>query len=166
MRFRPLDLFIAAAILGGLLGIALILKGVPETEITGAGEAIDGDSVRLTGIEIRLKGIDAPELFQKCQRLGQDWPCGQEARAALRRKLSKGLVTCIGAERDRYGRLLAVCRMRGADLNAEMVREGLAVAFGGYQAEEKAARDDNRGLWAGKFERPGDYRAKHPRQTQ
>ena len=163
MRLRPIDLFTAAAILGGLLGIALILKGAPETELTGAPDVIDGDSIRISGIEIRLKGLDAPELSQKCQRLDKDWPCGMEARAALRRKFSRGLATCTGAERDRYGRLLAVCRVRGADINADMVRDGMAVSFGEYHAEEQSARDDNRGLWAGTFERPSQYRAKNPR---
>ena len=166
MRFRALDLFVAAAILGGLLGIALILRGAPETQLTGAGEAIDGDSVRLNGVEIRLKGIDAPEFAQKCRRganAAEEWPCGREARAALRRMLLRGPATCIGAETDRYGRLLAVCRVLGADVNAAMVRDGLALAFGGYSAEEKAARDDNRGVWAGPFQRPRDYRAEHPR---
>ena len=31
-----------------------------------------------------------------------------------------------GADRDRYGRIVAICRVSGEDLGAIMVREGLA----------------------------------------
>jgi endonuclease YncB( thermonuclease family) len=140
-----------------------VLRGAPEYDITGAAEAIDGDSVRLNGENLRLKGIDAPELFQICSISGRETPCGREARAALRKHLTSGLATCIGSERDRYGRLLVVCRVRGIDVNAAMVRDGQAVSFGNYQSEEAEAKAAYRGLWAGDFERPRDWRARHPR---
>ncbi len=139
------------------------LLGVPQRESTGAAEAIDGDSLRLNGEEMRLRGIDAPEFSQMCQAGGRDSPCGREARAALRKLLSSGLATCIGDERDRYGRLLVSCRVRGIDVNAAMVRDGQAVAFGGYEREEAEAKAAFRGLWAGTFERPRDWRARHAR---
>src|SRR5262245_59324026 len=45
---------------------------------------IDGDSLRTGSEEIRLVGIDAPELRQTC-RDGQDreWSCGRAAKARL-----------------------------------------------------------------------------------
>jgi endonuclease YncB( thermonuclease family) len=151
------------AILAAAGALLYALRGVPQRDITGAAEAVDGDSVRLNGEDLRLKGIDAPELFQTCRVSGRETPCGREARAALRKLVSSGLVTCIGDERDRYGRLLVVCRVRGIDVNAAMVRDGHAVSFGGYQAEEADAKAAYRGLWAGEFERPRDWRARHPR---
>jgi endonuclease YncB( thermonuclease family) len=39
----------------------------------------------------------------------------------------------------------------------------MAVAYGGYEAEEAEARATKRGIWATQFERPADYRKKHPR---
>jgi endonuclease YncB( thermonuclease family) len=162
-RARRAGRFIASV---GLLavagGVIYVTRGVPQREITGAAEAIDGDSLKLAGEEIRLKGIDAPELNQICQVSGRETPCGREARTQLRRLLGSGLTTCVGEERDRYGRLLSVCRVRGIEINAAMVREGHAVAFGAYAIEETEARGAYRGLWAGTFERPRDWRAAHP----
>ncbi len=128
----------------------------------GAATAIDGDSIRIAGEEVRIKGIDAPELHQTCTVSGRQTACGRESLAALRRLLSSGLATCVGGERDRYGRLLALCRVRGIDVGATMVREGRAVAFGAYETEEAEARSRYAGLWAGEFERPRDCaRATH-----
>lgn len=140
----------------GVLGLLLAMR--PEIERTGMGEAIDGDSLRLSGEELRLRGIDAPELNQTCTVGGASDPCGRHARAALRRYLASGLATCIGEERDRFQRLLVVCRVRGIELNAAMVREGHAVAFGAYFAEEAEAKAGYRGMWAGTFQRPSDWR--------
>jgi len=139
------------------------MRGNLQRDITGAAEAIDGDSLRISGEELRLKGIDAPELMQTCTVSGRETPCGREARSALRRLLSTGLSTCIGSERDRYGRLLVDCRVRGIDVNAAMVRDGYAMSFGSFAREEAEAKAAYRGLWAGEFERPSTWRARHPR---
>lgn len=130
----------------------------------GQAHAIDGDSLRINGEEMRIKGIDAPELNQTCQRLGKTVPCGREAAAALRRILTRGPITCVGFERDRFNRLLVSCRSLGADVGALMVKDGMAVSFGDYLLEEAEARADNRGLWSGSFDMPRDWRNTHPRQ--
>jgi endonuclease YncB( thermonuclease family) len=160
---RRSTLIASVSILVAAAALLYVLRGVPQRDITGSAEAVDGDSVRLNGEDLRLKGIDAPELFQTCRVSGRETACGRDARAALRKLLSSGLATCIGDERDRYGRLLVVCRVRGIDVNAAMVRDGQAVSFGGYQAEEAEAKAAYRGLWAGEFERPRDWRVRHPR---
>jgi len=59
--------------------------------------------------------------------------------------------------------LLVDCRVRGIDVNAAMVRDGYALSFGGFAREEAEAKAAYRGLWAGEFERPGTWRARHPR---
>ncbi|MGL4635073.1 MAG: thermonuclease family protein [Beijerinckiaceae bacterium] len=141
-------------------GLLYVFKGVPQKELTGVATAIDGDSLRLGSEEMRLKGIDAPEFTQTCEVSGREVSCGRESRAALRRFLQSGLVTCIGDERDRYGRLLVICRVRGMDINASMVREGHAVSFGAYEQEEEQAKRSYAGLWAGQFERPRAWRAR------
>lgn len=141
-------------------GLLWILRGVPQTELTGVAEVIDGDSLRISSVEMRLRGIDAPEFTQICSVSGRETACGREARDALRKLVQRGLVTCVGDERDRYGRLLVVCRVRGAEINAAMVREGHAVAFGNYESEEAQAKAAFAGLWAGEFERPRAWRAR------
>ncbi len=162
---RRSTLIASISILVAASALLYALRGAPQRDITGAAEAVDGDSVRLNGEDLRLQGIDAPELFQTCRVSGRETPCGREARAALRKLLSSGLATCIGHERDRYGRLLVVCRVRGIDVNAAMVRDGQAVSFGRYQPEESEAKAAYRGLWAGEFERPRDWRVRHPRDS-
>jgi endonuclease YncB( thermonuclease family) len=160
---RASRLLASLALLAAAGGALWLMRGQLQQDVTGAAQAIDGDSLKVGGVEVRLQGIDAPELMQICSVSGRDTPCGREARAHLRRLVSGGLATCIGSERDRYGRMLANCRVRGIDINAAMVRDGHAVAFGGYESEEAEARQAYRGLWAGTFARPRDWRAANPR---
>jgi endonuclease YncB( thermonuclease family) len=124
--------------------------------------AIDGDSLRAGGDEIRLLGIDAPELRQTCRdQRGKDWSCGRAARDELRRILARGNVRCARGQKDRYGRALARCSATGVhDIGDAMVREGFALNFmeGGYRSAESEARAAKRGIWRGDFERPATYR--------
>ena len=94
------------------------------------------------------------------------YPCGRDARDALRRLIGGRAVTCEGWERDRYGRLLAFCKAGAVDLNRALVEQGWAVAFGDFQAEEFAARQAARGLWAGDFDRPRQWRDTHGSMTE
>jgi endonuclease YncB( thermonuclease family) len=160
----------------GLIGAAIAswLAGKPfgpgryadptsGTELTGTATAIDGDSIRISGKEMRLRGIDAPEGRQDCTRDGRSWPCGREAAAALRDYLRRGNVTCRIDRTDQYGRGLAVCRAGGVDINAALVAQGHAVAIERgvdaiYLKEEQAARRERRGLWQGEFTRPNEWR--------
>ena len=160
VRSDPAKAVVFCVLLG--LGAVGLWQRVGET-VTGSGYAIDGDSLRLAGRELRLLGIDAPELHQTCERDGQSYSCGRIAQQALADFLRRGPLTCHIGERDRYGRGLATCTSGEADINAALVREGLAVSYGGYDAEENEARAARRGLWAGTFERPADWRHRHPR---
>jgi endonuclease YncB( thermonuclease family) len=159
---RRSSVFLSSLLILIVSGVLLyLLRGAPQKDLTGVAQAIDGDSLRLGTEELRLKGIDAPELSQLCTISGKETPCGREARAALRKLLSSGLVTCLGDGLDRYGRLLATCRVRGIDINAAMVRDGQAIAYGDYNKEESEAKAAYRGLWAGTFERPQDWRRRN-----
>jgi endonuclease YncB( thermonuclease family) len=71
-------------------------------------------------------------------------------------------IRCEVHSTDRHGRGLATCfSASGENLNARMVEEGFAVAFGAYQIEEAAARSARRGIWASEFERPQEWRRRH-----
>ena len=63
---------------------------------------------------------------------------------------------------DQYGRIAAVCTADGVDLNAAMVDAGFAVAYRqhslAYVPNEERAKAAKKGLWAGSFEMPWDYR--------
>jgi endonuclease YncB( thermonuclease family) len=132
-------------------------------QIAGRARIIDGDSLVVAGVEIRLYGIDAPEYRQYCFRRGRPWRCGVEAARALRALISGRPVACRAREQDRYGRTVAACAAGGVDLGAAMVASGHAVAYGAYDAEERSAREARRGIWSSNFDRPAAWRARHPR---
>ena len=152
------DGVVTFALLAILALFALKMNNRPEIIQNGSFYVIDGDTLSARGERLRLKGIDAPEYRQRCQRNGADWACGEEARKALATMIKTGAPECRGRERDRYGRLLVTCVAGDADINAAMVRSGMAVSYGGYASEERSARQAKAGLWASDFERPSDYR--------
>lgn len=148
----------AFALLAFIGLIALKLNGGPETIHSGGFFTIDGDTLSRNGERFRLKGIDAPEYEQSCERNGTSWSCGRAARALLEKLMAAGAAECRGGERDRYHRLLVSCMAGGANVNGEMVRQGMAVSYGAYRKEEAEARQARAGLWAGRFEMPQDVR--------
>ena len=129
---------------------------------TGPARVIDGDTLDVGGVRIRLHGIDALESKQSCQAGGKRWSCGREATRALRGRISGRSVSCQERDRDRYGRVVAVCSASGTDLNAWMVAEGWAFAYrrysNAYVAQESGARTARRGLWRGDVIPPWDWR--------
>jgi Staphylococcal nuclease homologue len=165
---RFTDLVVALGLILALATVAAVfeLKRRGNPDVIGFGVAIDGDSMRLAGDEIRLEGIDAPEYGQSCRdAAGRDYACGRLARQALSRLLSRGEIKCLVSGRDRYDRKLARCYLDEQDINATLVRTGQAIAYGRYESEEAVARSGKTGVWAGSFERPADYRRSHPRNT-
>lgn len=161
---RPFRSLFAMAIIALGVLIAAMLNRQPEEMITGAARVIDGDSLMINGRAMRIRGIDAPEARQTCTVSGKTVNCGRESAAALRRWIARGPAACSGNQTDRYGRLLVVCRINGTDIGADLVRNGHAVNFGEYPAEENEARAGYRGLWAGEFERPDEYRRRQREQ--
>ncbi len=78
MNRRARTALLAGLGLAGLAATGLIThRHVPD--IVGPAQVIDGDSIRVAGIEIRLYGIDAPEFRQICMRAGHPWACGRGA---------------------------------------------------------------------------------------
>jgi endonuclease YncB( thermonuclease family) len=160
---RRARFFLLCVLLAGGIAAAGWFLDRQAAAIVGPARVIDGDSLTVAGMEIRLYGIDAPELAQTCLRAGRPWSCGAEAAAALRAAAAGREVTCRPRDRDRYRRTVAVCLAGGLDLGAAMVKGGLAVSLGAYAADEREARDARRGLWSSSFDRPAAWRAKHPR---
>jgi endonuclease YncB( thermonuclease family) len=146
--------------------VAATEAAVPRTPLTGRAWVVDGDTIRIAGIPIRLEGIDAPEKSQTCTTAsGRAWLCGQVATRQLRERIRDQDVTCQPRGLDRYRRVLAICALpNGSDLNAWLVREGWAVASGFtgiYAAEEAEAMTAKRGIWAGSFVAPAEWRRYH-----
>ena len=130
--------------------------------VTGHARVVDGDTLEVGGERIRLHGVDAPESRQSCLAGGRRWPCGERATRALAGRIGGGTVSCKERDRDRYGRIVAVCRHGGQDVNAWMVSQGLALAYrrysNDYVGEEASARDARLGMWRGDFVPPWDWR--------
>jgi endonuclease YncB( thermonuclease family) len=141
-------------------------RGAPPATIVGRAYVIDGDTVDIAGRRIRFEGIDAPESDQTCSDTrGQPWPCGRAAARELKLHLAGRELTCTSSGLDRYRRVLAVCAVSGdADINAWMVRQGWALAYGfssAYRSEQDEAQAARRGIWAGTFTAPADWRRRH-----
>jgi len=105
-------------------------------DITGKPRIVDGDTIHIGDTKIRLHGIDAPEMKQTCRTSkGEEQLCGVLAKQVLEKLIRDQDVTCKGDTRDRYRRLIAVCFVGNQDLNAEMVREGWALAYRRYSKD-------------------------------
>jgi endonuclease YncB( thermonuclease family) len=129
---------VALALAGGAptLAAAFGPSGAKQTDgLSGAAAVIDGDTLSIGATHVRLEGIDAPETAQTCgrARLGS-WACGQAAADALEKLVSGRRVACEAKGHDKYERVLGVCLVDGRDINAEMVRQGLAWAFVKYSS--------------------------------
>lgn len=164
-------LFMGSAVLGGgwlvWRGMAVVAgaSGAFGQTIEGRAAVLTGDVLRIGETEIRLAGIEAPEMGQICSRPGnRRWRCGRDARSALVRSVRGETVSCSVSGQDDRGRALGRCFAGDEDIARSLVREGHVFArtglFAKYAAEEDAARDANAGLWRGEAERPSEYRAK------
>ena len=163
---RARDVGVAIAILAlTALVVARVSDEGGET-ITGTARAADGDTLTLDGHRIRLVGIDTPEMMQVCKRDGEDWRCGVAARSRLGELLRDGPITCRVQGTDKYDRWLARCGTPDGDLGERMVREGLAVAYGGYEDEEQFAKAERKGLWGAEFDLPQQWRKMNGRPQE
>ena len=131
---------------------------------SGVARVVDGDTIAVGDLRVRLEGIDAPEASQTClTRLGQPWPCGTKATNELARLVDGRQVRCEDRGLDKYNRTLGICFLGSLDINAEMVRRGFAWAFvkysNAYVAVEAEARAAKAGIWEGDATPAWDFRA-------
>jgi endonuclease YncB( thermonuclease family) len=139
--------------------VAVLLLGLPATAQT----ITDGDTIRHNGVIYRLWGIDAPESKQNC---ADGWPAARLATTRLQALIAGRNVICEEKDRDRYGRIVAICRASGEDIGAIMVREGMAWAFVRYSRdyvdEEAKAKADQLGVHAHGCQPAWEWRAQQP----
>ena len=116
---------------------------VPEKRtISGYARIVDGDTIVIQKMQIRLFGVDAPEI---------NHPFGQKAKWALVALCKGQQVLAEITEVDDYGRTVAKCYLPdGRDLSAEMVKQGLAIdwkKFSGGIYRDLETPDARRKLW-------------------
>ena len=163
-------------LLSTLLAIIILLLGtvesVPEIKQTlvanqpGLYQVLkvnDGDTivVDMNGVEetIRFIGVDTPETHHPSKPV----QCfGRAASEFTTYQLDGQLVRLeadpLNSNRDRYGRLLRYVYLQdGTLLNESVIEEGYGFAYTSFpftkaeefEALERLAREENRGLWQG-----------------
>ena len=134
----------------------------PDNVIRGQARVVDGDTIQVGTVRIRLHGIDAPEAGQTCERGGVSYSCGAKSTQMLTSLISGRGLTCEPTARDRWDRVVARCVADSRDVGRWMVGNGWAVAFirysKDYSEDEERAKSEKLGLWNGKFSRPDEWR--------
>ncbi|WP_052025855.1 thermonuclease family protein [Phyllobacterium sp. YR531] len=146
--------------------IARINQKPAAVSLSGNAYVIDGDTLVISKQHIRLQGIDAPELAQTCGKPPLLRDCGQQAREALQKLVTKTEVRCEEQGRDKFNRILGTCFSGQNDLNRMMVETGQAIAYGDYRDAEMIARGRKLGIWAEAFETPQEWRRTHHQETE
>lgn len=117
----------------------------PQTRksvLIGRAYVVDGDTLVIKKTQIRLFGVDAPEI---------NHPYGQKAKWALVSLCKGQTVQAEFTDQDDYGRTVARCYLQdGRDVSAEMVKLGLAIdwpKFSGGQYRTLELPDVRKKLW-------------------
>ena len=147
--------------------------------VQGEAKVVDGDTLIINNIRIRLFGIDAPEKNQICKsNYYRAYNCGHTSTEFLKSLTTKKLippmnkrVTCYWKDLDTYGRPIAICSTSGdvegsqIILNSLMVFFGHAVAYKKYSKKyvelENKAKKKEIGIWQGEFDMPWEWRRKY-----
>ena len=152
----------------------VILSDSIAEEISGIPKVIDGDTIHINNYKFRLEGIDAPEMRQQCKKESfkisffisftfyRDYSCGRISKEKLITKIDTTEIKCISSSKDRYKRYIATCYKGKINLNQWMVRNGFAIAYRRYSTtyvpDEEFAKENQLGLWKGKFMEPEKWR--------
>jgi len=118
---------------------------------------VDGDTVDVDidlgfdtwrlGERIRLYGIDTPECRT---RNATEKKAGLAAKDCVKRRLQQGRTYVLTTKKKgKFGRYLGVIKLEdGTSINAELVKENLAVAYHGQNKEdiEKAHQENYKKL--------------------
>ena len=92
--------------------------------IEGPAFVVDGDSIVINKTQIRIFGVDAPEL---------NHPYGKKAKWAMVALCKGQTIRAKAVETDDHGRTVAMCHLPdGRDLSEEMVKQGLALDWPKY----------------------------------
>jgi endonuclease YncB( thermonuclease family) len=155
-----------------------------DTIIGPVSQVIDGDTIVIDDIHVRLYGIDAPEYNQTCADAnGAPYLCGKSATDHMSRLIGASIepcrsermhgncvrtsrpVVCNVMDMDRqYGRPVARCTSSGTDLSRQMVVDGWASAYARYSHDyvpaQAIAQSQKRGMWSGNTTNPAIWRHK------
>jgi endonuclease YncB( thermonuclease family) len=125
-------------------------------ELSSYAVVQDDASLIIEGKRVHLYGIHIPDTGRDCRRYIRPVQCGSRAALALDFRI-QGFVKCQPQTRNADNSLNAICYVdrgpfdEGEDLAAYLLERGWALALPNapfeYQAIEKIARHNNRGVW-------------------
>jgi endonuclease YncB( thermonuclease family) len=158
IRAATLLLGVAALSATGISVASGWVAGHPPTQLQISAApndvaVIDGDTLRLQGMVVRLDGVVAPEHGGACRPGVQpNTDCAREATRLLAGLVHDQAVQCRLFGQDISGRPAARCGAGGLDLNRAVVASGWARAQSAdYQPAETEARASHRGQWASTY---------------
>jgi endonuclease YncB( thermonuclease family) len=106
---------------------------------SGYAHVIDGDTIKIRGMKIRLAGINAPEL---------DQPYGVKSKYEMVKIVKGKTVYVVPDGTTSYDRIVATCYVDGdVDIGAELIKRGLALdipSFTGGKYTELETKDARR----------------------
>tara|TARA_R110000868_G_scaffold313316_6_gene574314 strand:+ start:7019 stop:7510 length:492 start_codon:yes stop_codon:yes gene_type:complete len=140
--FVVLAIVLLSASLVAARSFALFENHAPAKELVftskvveGVARAIDGDTVALAGIHVRLNGVAAPERNE---------PGGPEATKFLAHMIDGNVLHCSLDGTKSYERFVGICFLDNRDVGSAVISAGLArdcprFSGGRYAAVETAA---------------------------
>lgn len=151
-------------------------QGLPE-RVSGKAQVYDGVTFDLmqdgrryrSVIRIRLEAVDACELRQKARHADIDWPCGAVATAWLASRALAKEIECRPTRILSGGGYRAQCYLRGVDIGASGLAQGIYVLAGqeqeyslpDYAEFEAKAKTGRAGIWSSDFMDPAAWRRAH-----
>jgi endonuclease YncB( thermonuclease family) len=107
-----------------LLGLCSAASDAGQSTITGSSRVIDGDTVSVNNIHVRLKGVDAAE---------RGTPLGDDATQVMRGIVNGSELTCTLTGEHTWHREVGYCfTAAGVDINREIIAMGAALACPRY----------------------------------
>jgi len=88
---------------------------------------VDGDTIELNGMPIRIQAIDTPETWKP--RCPNEYRLGLLAKQRMQQLMDGGAMTYTVTGFDRFGRILANVQAGGTDVGETLLREGHALPY-------------------------------------
>ena len=130
--------------------------------IKGKAKVVNSDYIKIDKQTIILFGVEAMERPQKCYINNELWPCWESGVRKLEEIVDLGETVCFVKGKAKMNRVFAICETQNIELNKELIRSGLALArikqSDLYIDDQRYAKENNLGIWRGKFIEPWKWR--------
>ncbi len=130
--------------------------------IKGKAKVVNSDYIKIDKQTIILFGVEAMERPQKCYINNELWPCWESGVRKLEEIVDLGETVCFVKGKAKMNRVFAICETQNIELNRELIRSGLALArikqSDLYIDDQRYAKENNLGIWRGKFIEPWKWR--------